>query len=219
MNTTTALVCLLLAGCGGAPFSAADPTPDASPDSPVLASDGGSDAPAEAAGPDGGPEAAAPPDAGKEASPSEEAGAMPDAGCLYGETRCAPGGVNGVETCQGESGWSSPVLCVGKTCLDVYADGGMAGVCSGVCAPGKPTCDFNQPVTCSATGQWVDAGPACPEYTKCVGTSGGTSCTTTCGNCLTNADCETGCPPADAGTNCCNPSSFTCYATTGTSCP
>ena len=52
------------------------------------------------------------------------------------------------------------------------------------------------------------------------GSSSGGSSSGSCGNCTSDSQCQSACPPVQGGgTNCCDTGSGVCYATTQNTCP
>lgn len=68
--------------------------------------------------------------------------------------------------------------------------------------------------------EWSDQANACITPNAGSGGDAGNDAGNTCGSCTTDAQCQATCPPVQGGgTNCCDPGSGICYATTQPFCP
>jgi hypothetical protein len=173
MEKIASLVLVLSVGCGGAPFTEADPaqgddaglrvsvdSPSADPDAGAVVGDDGDAARA----------VATPPDAGAgdvDASGTDDAAvvASGDASdvdsapaCTGGQVRCANS--SQTQVCGPDGAWQTPVDCVDQTCA--------SGACVGMCQAGPTACKtvsgVAQTQVCDSTGTLqVTECPAC-EY-------------------------------------------------------
>lgn len=121
---------------------------DLQKDECAFACDGGAEAQVEESGPDAGPDVAPDvrvdgPGFGDGSSRDGTTVDAPGGVCTSGHTRCTDAGV---ETCQGNGQWGTPMSCAGQACFD--------GGCTGTCAPGQTQCSNNGVETCGSDGQW-----------------------------------------------------------------